>query len=337
LKTTVIKGGKPLVKMGRNLDKYQCPICRTENLGVGEGQVTCRNCGQQYEAGENWVDFVGASPEGKVAFGALETWGKGLHTKTPMEQCHELHFPQFLEAFGNEFDFPAGSDVLEMGCGAGADSLNLALARPDLNLWACDLGENIPRLAEQARAQSNLSFFRADCRKMPVRSRMFNRIVSFGVFHHTADPGACVREMARVLTRNGRAFVYLYKDHEDNAWKRMGVRAESVLMKTLARLPRPWARLFCRAMTFPCLLLFSWPAQLMKIIPCTGQLGRAMPMHWGTTPRSIQGDLEDRLLAPVNHRFSRREFEDLFRSAGLQDVRVVTTTFGHYGMAVKQP
>jgi len=60
-----------------------------------------------------------------------------------------------------------------------------------------------------------------------------------------------------------------------------------------------------------------------------------MPLHWGTTPASILGDLEDRLLAPVNHRFSRREFENLFRSAGLQDLRVETTPFGHYVLVIK--
>ena len=337
LKTADRKESMRQKAMARILENCRCLECNSENLTVADGQVVCRSCGQRYEAGENWVDFVGPSPKGAVARGALETWGQNLHAKTPLEQRHELHFPQFREIFGTLFDFPKGSDVMEMGCGAGGDCLHLAQARPDLKVWACDLGENIPRLAKHARTQANLGFFRADCRNMPVRPGVFDRVVSFGVFHHTSDPAGCVRELARVLAKNGAAFVYLYKNHEDSFWKRLGVRTESVLMKMLARIPRPWARTFCQAMTFPCLLFFSWPAQFMKQIPWTAQLGRSMPMHWGTTPRSIRGDLEDRLLAPVNHRFSRRGFEDLFQRAGLEDVRVVTTTFGHYGMAIKRP
>lgn len=299
------------------------------------GQVVCQCCGQRYEAGENWVDFIGALPEGQVAYGALETWGRVLHAKTPMEQHHELHFPQFREIFGMLFDFPEGSDVMEMGCGAGGDCLHLAQARPDLRVWACDLGENIPRLAKHARTQANLGFFRADCRNMPVRPGVFDRVVSFGVFHHTSDPAGCVRELARVLAENGVAFVYLYKNHEDNAWKRAGVRVENLLMKVIVKLPRFLARTLCLLLTVPCWCVFSLPARLMKKIPCTRKLGFSMPMHWGKTPMAILGDLEDRLLAPVNHRFSRLEFQALFSSSGLQCVRTVTTTFGHYAMVIR--
>ena len=107
-------------------------------------------------------------------------------------------------------------------------------------------------------------------------------------------------------------------------------------MKILAGLPLLLARLVCLLMTLPCLLLFSWPAQLFKKFPFTRCMGNSMPLHWGTTPGSIRGDLEDRLLAPVNHRFSRKAFEGLFRSAGLKNLRVETTPFGHYALVTKE-
>lgn len=329
-------GGEPRGKMKKILDKCRCPQCRSEGLRPTGNQVVCRDCKKKYAAGKTWVDFVGSRPQGSIARHALATWGQGLHAKTPREQNHERHFPQFREAFGPGFDFPRGEDVLEMGCGAGGDAVHLSETRPDLQIWGCDLGENIPRLAEQTAQIPNLRFFRADCRHLPVRTGNFGRVVSFGVFHHTSDPAACVRELARVLARNGRAFVYLYKNHEDNPWKRAGVAGETVLMKILAGLPAPVRRAVCRLLTLPCLLLFSWPAQLFKKIPATRKLGASMPLHWGTTPASITGDLEDRLLAPINHRFSREGFTNLFRSAGFRQVRVVTTPFGHYAMVGKK-
>ena len=323
------------INAGRMLVKYRCPKCKSEMLVPAMNRVICDGCKMEYGAGDSWVDFVGSEPDGLVAQEALETWGKRLHFQTPMEKKHELHFSQFETVFGTDFEYPKGCEVLEMGCGAGGDTTALAQKRSDLAIWGCDLGGNIPYLAEQTRNQENLHFFRADCRKMPIRDGSFERIVSFGVFHHTSDPLACVRELARILAQNGKAFVYLYKNHEDNRWKRAGVRAETLLMTLLARLPRNLAQLVCALLTLPCLFFFSWPAQILKQFPGTRNLGNSMPLHWGTTPASILGDLEDRLLAPVNHRFSRREFENLFRSAGLQDLRVETTPFGHYVLVIK--
>ena len=74
---------------------------------------------------------------------------------------------------------------------------------------------------------------------------------------------------------------------------------------------------------------------MMKKIPVLSKLGNTMPLHWGTSPRSIYGDLEDRLLAPVNHRYSYKKFFQLFRDAGFTEIKVVTASGGHYVRASK--
>ena len=73
----------------------------------------------------------------------------------------------------------------------------------------------------------------------------------------------------------------------------------------------------------------------MKRIPSLNKIGESFPLHMGTTPASIISDLQDRLCAPVNHRFSKKEFESLFLNSGFTNLKVVTTTGGHYGYAEK--
>lgn len=296
----------------------------------------CMGCMMSYPSGDGFADFVDVKSAGLVAERALVTWGENLHRQSPGDG-HGGHYGQFRDAFGSNFDFAEGGAVLDIGCGAGEDVEHLASLRKDLNVHALDIGENVRALAARNhRSNKNLRFYRADARSLPFQESQFDHLVSFGVFHHTDNPQQCVREAFRVLKPGGTAFVYLYKNHEDNPGKRIGVAAESFLMNMLGKMPHQKAQAVCHALAIPCLLLFSWPAGLMKKIPATAKIANSMPMHWGTTPASIYPDLEDRLLAPVNHRYSRKGFSRLFEHAGFVDVQVVTGPGGHYAMA-KRP
>jgi hypothetical protein len=110
---------------------------------------------------------------------------------------------------------------------------------------------------------------------------------------------------------------------------------EKLLTRFMAVIPVKAGRMFCWAMSPLILLVFSWPGQIFKKIPRLKKVGGSFPLHWGTTPWSIIGDLQDRLCAPVNHRYSRKEFESLFGKSGFANLEVVTTTGGHFGYAEK--
>ena len=98
-------GDEAMEKLKKILDKCRCPGCGAEKLVPAMNRVICGGCKMEYGAGDSWVDFVGSKPEGQIAQEALETWGKRLHFKTPMEKKHELHFPQFGTVFGTDFEF----------------------------------------------------------------------------------------------------------------------------------------------------------------------------------------------------------------------------------------
>ena len=68
--------------------------------------------------------------------------------------------------------------------------------------------------------------------------------------------------------------------------------------------------IFCLIIAFVCWVLFTIPAIILKKLKLT-RIAEKIPLNWGTTPLSILPDIKDRLLAPVNHRYSAESIEEL--------------------------
>jgi ubiquinone/menaquinone biosynthesis C-methylase UbiE len=98
--------------------------------------------------------------------------------------------------------------VLDLACGAG--SFTLALARVAGHVTGLDL---TPAMIEQARAlQAELGIDNVDWRlgdalPLPFPDASFTLVVTRAAFHHLADPGAVLGEMARVCSPAGRIAV----------------------------------------------------------------------------------------------------------------------------------
>lgn len=104
----------------------------------------------------------------------------------------------------------AGSEVLEIGCGMGADLQQLASA--GAHVAAVDL---VPRHLELTRRRFELAglrarLARADAERLPYEGASFDVVYSFGVIMCTADMRAAVREIRRVLRPGGMAIIAVY-------------------------------------------------------------------------------------------------------------------------------
>lgn len=103
-----------------------------------------------------------------------------------------------------------GKQVLEIGCGMGLHSLELA--RRGANVQAVDLTD-VAVQAKRARMKEfamDAEIRCADAESLPYNDATFDFVWSWGVIHHSARTARIVREIARVLKPRGEARVMVY-------------------------------------------------------------------------------------------------------------------------------
>lgn len=158
-------------------------------------------------------------------------WRKTLsHEEETPEFYHEID-RRFWDAawfahkpgekpFSRLIDYPSlrGKRVLEIGCGAGA--ISAQLAKNGGLLTAIDLTSQAIALTRRRFELFNLS---GDVRQMDAEhlqypDETFDFVWSWGVIHHSANTEAIIAEIHRVLKPGGEARIMVYHRHSMNFW-----------------------------------------------------------------------------------------------------------------------
>ncbi|MEU5236768.1 methyltransferase domain-containing protein [Streptomyces lydicus] len=112
--------------------------------------------------------------------------------------------------------YPAGSRVLEVGCGVGAQTVHLAHSSPGARITAVDLSEES---LTQARAhvatqapEADVTWHRADLHQLPYPDGHFDHLFACFVLEHLRDPAQALTELRRVL-RPGGTLTAIEGDH----------------------------------------------------------------------------------------------------------------------------
>jgi ubiquinone/menaquinone biosynthesis C-methylase UbiE len=116
-----------------------------------------------------------------------------------------------------KFDTFRGKDVLEIGCGIATDGLEFA--RHGANYFGVDLTPRSLELAKERFSLLEISgrFENANAEeKLPFPDDSFDHVYSFGVIHHSPAPEKIVREIFRVLKKDGSFTVMLYNKSSIN-------------------------------------------------------------------------------------------------------------------------
>lgn len=110
------------------------------------------------------------------------------------------------ELLHHDTAFPAGSRVLEAGCGIGAQTAILSRSSPAARFECIDISDTSLEAARQmARRQglANVTFRQADLFNLPYGDKCFDHVFVCFVLEHLADPAGVLTELRRVIAPGG--------------------------------------------------------------------------------------------------------------------------------------
>lgn len=111
-----------------------------------------------------------------------------------------------VEFFHHDTLYPAGSVVLEAGCGVGAQTVTLARNSPHAHFTSIDISATSLAEAKNAVRSAgliNVRFQQADIYDLPFEEQSFDHVFVCHVLEHLARPVEALRRLKRVLKPGG--------------------------------------------------------------------------------------------------------------------------------------
>jgi SAM-dependent methyltransferase len=110
------------------------------------------------------------------------------------------------------------ASILEVGCGQGVDSIELCTILPQgaryagIDCSACSLAVALANAKlMDLRLAVRPEYYIGNAEALDFDAATFDAVYSMGVLHHTPDERAAIREIHRVLTPGGKAYICLYR------------------------------------------------------------------------------------------------------------------------------
>jgi len=144
--------------------------------------------------------------------GSIGEISENLDYFTKVEKNRYITYGDWMQGF-YKYENHQGVKLLEVGFGQGTDLVQYAKGGADC--YGIDLTQRHYELAsknfEVRGLKANLTL--GDAANLPFEDNTFDKIVSFGVLHHTPDIEDCVAEIHRVLKPGGIFIISLYHKH----------------------------------------------------------------------------------------------------------------------------
>jgi ubiquinone/menaquinone biosynthesis C-methylase UbiE len=120
-----------------------------------------------------------------------------------------------IDLLHSDTAYPAGSLVLEAGCGVGAQTLTLARNSPGASIVSMDISAaSILQAEEKIRAAglTNVRFQQGDLYSLPFAEAPFDHVFVCFVLEHLNDPGLALQRLKACL-RPGGTMTVIEGDH----------------------------------------------------------------------------------------------------------------------------
>jgi SAM-dependent methyltransferase len=211
-----------------------CPVCHAGLAVSPRSALTCTGCGAVYRVEQGVPDL-------RVPGDARSETVRDFYAVAPFPGYAPRLSLSGLRARAARSDLARSLDaaiagdarVLEVGCGTGQMSLYLASA--DRVVVGTDFQRASLALGRSAAARlgvEGLQLVETNLLAPGLRDGAFDVVLALGVLHHTADPRAAFRAIARLVRPGGHIIITLY-----HTLARLPHRLRRGLGRLLGRVP----------------------------------------------------------------------------------------------------
>lgn len=138
-----------------------------------------------------------------------------LNTRISIHEKYSTNKTGFGNWIFSHYNFPAGSNILELGCGTGSMwQSKLHLIVNDTKLTLTDFSENMVSVAQNTLgAHENVSYGVANIENLPYTGNCFDRVIANMMLYHVSDLDKGLSEVRRVLTMDGYFYCATYGEN----------------------------------------------------------------------------------------------------------------------------
>jgi len=322
------------------LKELECPACRgaiewrekrsPSSPAPADRHLACRACDHSYPIIHGLPYFapqLGEQKRTAVSFGfEWKGFWDGLFDRGDV---FGLDFREtanyFLNSLGIRPSDLAGAKVLDAGTGSGR--IPISIHSMGCCVYAIDIHESLPVVAERLRDLDAVTFFQADLMRLPFKDANFDFVWSSGVIMATPDAQKAFRSIASKVRPGGKLFVSVYgKD-------RHHYRLFRHLLPFAHRFPPTVNYLVSAILAVPLYLAFNgilaWVrAWKHRKQPPYRILGFSIENTRPKSFRSILLNLFDQLHPMFQTEHSVREVRAWFEENGFEDLVVTESTGG---------
>ncbi|SRR5216684_3348690 len=210
----------PQSLVSRYLEVMACPVCRASFNFDGQ-RLACTSCRKVFSTdSESGVPMLFAPHDPEQQKGDVTDVVKAFYEENPFPNYDDIDSEQTLMEKAkkgiiarllNE-QIPQGAFVLEVGCGTG-QLTNFLGMHYNRRVFGSDMCLHSLRLAQGFRDRcsiKNAGFVQMNLFRPAFREEAFDLVISMGVLHHTADPLAAFKSIARLVKPGSFIIIGLY-------------------------------------------------------------------------------------------------------------------------------
>ena len=254
----------------------------------------------------------------KTVEGFGEEWSRFDQSELDEKERLQI-FESYFRVFPWE-SLPKDAVGFDLGCGSGRWAKSVV---PKVGKLICiDASRDALNVAEKnLQNQSNCEFYNASVAEMPIADDSMDFGYSLGVLHHIPNPIEGIKQCTGKLKEGAPFLIYLYYAFDNRpAWFRLLWKISDVFRQGISKLPTVVKHFSAEIIALTIYFPLAKTAYLCEKI---GLKVSAWPLsiYRDKSFYTMRTDSLDRFGTRLEHRFSKKQIEEMLREAGLENIQ----------------